>query len=71
MSTSTEEELGAIIRAAAEPIQPGARSQFYAAVERRLCWRELTPELVGAVCAEVQREFVVPPDGWPTMDGRR
>jgi hypothetical protein len=64
------DEFVAIVRAAAAPLPPSARSKFYELVDRELGTRELGPGLVARVCREVQR-FIAVDDATSSIDGRR
>lgn len=67
-----DQELIEIVRAAAAPIPPVARSRFYEAVDRLLRGEPvLGPGAVSRACRKAQAEFIAAPDAPPVVDGRR
>jgi hypothetical protein len=67
------EELVAILRAAAAPIAPAARSRFYEAVDRALVGLEPGPGNYARICAELQPKLLNAPavDERPTSPSKQ
>jgi len=57
----SDDQMTAILRAA-EPLDPDRRSDFLRDVAAALQGRELGDGLVGRICSEMQRRYLVPPD---------